>query len=121
MKLWVDDIRNAPDESWTVARTITSAIDVLSKFDFDVVSLDHDISHQVSIGTELERPFPCTETFVPVAHYAGLNHSAKKFHLHTSNPVGAKVMKDLLIYYGYKDSDIEIRPMGAANRLEMEV
>ncbi len=120
MKLWVDDIRNAPDDTWTVARTITSAVNALSKFDFDVVSLDHDISHQV-VMDGLSRPFPCEETFVPVAHYAGLNHSAKKFHLHTSNPVGAKVMKDLLIYYGYDAKDIEIRPMGAANRLEMEV
>ena len=121
MKLWVDDIRNAPDDTWTVARTITAAFNILSKMDAEIISLDHDISHQVSIGTGLERPFPCPETFVPVAHYAGLNHSAKKFHLHTSNPVGARVMKDLLMHYGYDEKDIEIRPMGAANRLEMEV
>jgi len=120
MKLWVDDIRNAPDDSWTVARTITSAVSALSNFDFNVVSLDHDISHQIGMG-ELSRPFPCEETFQPVAHYVGLKHNAKRVVLHTSNPVGAKQMKAILMSYGYEEKDIEIKPRGAANRLEMEV
>jgi hypothetical protein len=121
MKLWVDDIRPAPDETWTVARTITSAFNALQIRDAEVVSLDHDISHQVSIGTGLERPFPCPENFTPVAHYIGLDHCAKKIILHTSNPVGAENMKAILMHYGYEEEQIEVRPMGAANRLEMEV
>jgi hypothetical protein len=47
--------RNAPDESWTVARTITAAISAIATFHFDVISLDHDISHQVVMGG-LSRP-----------------------------------------------------------------
>ena len=50
MKLWVDDIRNAPDETWTVARTINAAINALKMFEFEEISLDHDISHQVGMG-----------------------------------------------------------------------
>lgn len=68
MKLFVDDIRNAPDESWTVARTVNSAISAIDTFDFDEISLDHDISHQVSVGT-LSRPYPCEETFTAVAYF----------------------------------------------------
>lgn len=121
MKLWVDDIRNAPDDTWMVARTITSAINAMSMMDFTEVSLDHDISHQVTIG-EFSRPYPCEETFQPVAHYLGLNHSCSgKIILHTSNPIGAKNMKAILIKYGYREQDIEIRPFGAVNRLEMEI
>lgn len=120
MKLFVDDIRNAPDDSWVVARTITSAINVLSMHDFEVISLDHDISHQITMDG-LSRPYPCGETFQPVAHYAGLNHSTPKFILHTSNPVGARAMRMILVRHGYDDKDIEIRPYGAVNRLEMEV
>jgi hypothetical protein len=65
-KLFVDDIRNAPDESWTVAKTITAAISAVATFDFDVISLDHDISHQIVMGG-LSRPYPCDETFTPVS------------------------------------------------------
>jgi len=121
MRLWVDDIRNAPEESWIVARTIGSAFNALVYMgDFEVISLDYDISHQVNIGTGLDRPFPCEENFLPVAHYAGLDHCARKFILHTANPLGAKAMKEALMRYGYEEKDIEIKPMGAANRLELE-
>lgn len=120
-KLFVDDIRNAPDESWMVARTISSAINALSMMDFESVSLDHDISHQVTIG-EVSRPYPCDETFVPVAHYLGLSHSCTgKIVLHTSNPIGAQNMQKILMHHGYEEKDIEIRPFGMANRLEMEI
>lgn len=132
MKLWVDDIRNAPDDTWTVARTVTSAINALVMFEPEVISLDHDISHQVHVD-ELSRPFPCSETFLPVAQFIAEkalasarppDASAYKIYdpkvvLHTSNPVGAKNMEQALIR-GFITS-IEIRPFGAANRLEMEV
>lgn len=130
MKLWVDDIRNAPDDTWHVARTVTAAIRALAMFEFEEVSLDHDISHQVSVG-ELSRPFPCDETFEAVAHYIAEKALASgrfedrarrwdpKVVLHTSNPVGAQAMKEVL-YRGFI-TDIQVRPFGAANRLEMEV
>jgi hypothetical protein len=93
-KLFVDDIRNAPDESWTVARTITAAISAVAIFDFDVISLDHDISHQVVMGG-ISRTYPCEETFTPVAQFiaekyrdAGLDMTPKII-IHTANPAGA--------------------------------
>lgn len=135
MKLWVDDIRPAPNETWTVAKTIDSAVNAISMFDFDEISLDHDISHQVGIGVGTPRPFPCNETFTPVAHYIATKHLLRlcmqelpgkgkgewkvKVTLHTSNPSGAKKMEGILLD-GFVDK-IEIRPMGAANRLEMIV
>lgn len=135
MKLWVDDIRNAPDESWIVARTVGAAIRAIHRFSSEIteLSLDHDISHQVTIGTGLERPFPCEETFQPVAHYFGLlwayyNAQIKlgedaplwvpKITLHTSNPVGAGEMQAILKLY---DLNCEIKRYGPANRLEQEV
>lgn len=124
MKLFVDDIRNAPDESWTVARTVDSAISFISQFgdDLDVVSLDHDISHQVGMG-ELSRPFPCAETFTPVARYMASYYEKKKrlkqpiVVIHSSNQMGAKniefILKDFI--------DVTYKPFGPANRLETEV
>lgn len=133
MKLWVDDIRNAPDDTWTVARTITEAIRFLSMFNPDEISLDHDISHQVVMG-DVSRPYPCPETFASVALFiarkywqevpvnkntvAVSGNHVPKITIHTANPVGAKLMNDILLVVGIKS---EIKPMSAANRLEREI
>lgn len=128
MKLWVDDIRNAPDESWVVARTINSAIALLFRYpNVSEVSLDHDISHQVTIGA-LGRPYPCDETFVAVAYFLGSNcgylHRAVEDYvyptitIHSSNPVGAKKMQEVLAEFNLEST---LKPMGMSNRLEMEV
>lgn len=125
MKLFVDDIRNPPDDTWMLARTVTSAIHALSMFEFDEISLDHDISHQVVVGA-LSRPYPCDETFQPVAHYIALKYNLSRLPgssivplvtLHTSNPVGASEMEQILLPH----VNVQHKHFGAANRLEMEV
>ncbi len=124
MKLWIDDIRPAPSEDWTVAKTVTSAIRALARFGFDEISIDHDISHQVTVGS-LGRPYPCDECFCAVAYYLFAKFVDKpkvlfpKITLHSSNPVGAKEMFDIL-----RNCEIvaEIKPTNKpANRLEMEI
>lgn len=126
LRLYVDDIRNAPDDSWTVARTVNSAISFIERFGEEIthISLDHDISHQVAVG-KCSRPYPCDETFQAVARYievyyslhkeSGASHTVK-ITIHTANPNGAKIFEDIL-----KDFDVEVKMMGAANRLETEV
>lgn len=42
-KLWVDDLRDPPDDTWTVARTSHKAIYFLAGIKFDLMSLDHDL------------------------------------------------------------------------------
>ena len=125
LKLWVDDIRLAPSEDWTVARTVIEAIRAINRFDFEVISLDHDISHQVTIG-KLGRPYPCEECFCAVAYFIGEKYGVDegvpmnlpKIIIHTSNPVAADEMKKILEDYGIKS---ERTRMGIANRLEMEI
>lgn len=120
-KLWVDDIRQAPDDTWMVARSITSAVNAIQHFEFEEISLDHDISHQVSVG-ELSRPYPCPECFCPVAWLLkekmwGREASERpRITIHTSNPVGAVELEAIL-----EDFAVTKKPMGLANRLEMEV
>jgi len=89
MKLFVDDIRNAPDESWTVARTINAAISFLETFEPEVISLDHDISHQVSVGS-LSRPYPCDETFTAVAYYIKAKNADRILMRKMEKDVGVK-------------------------------
>ena len=133
MKLWVDDIRTPPDlpaqagDSWHICRTVHAAAMALYNFSNEIteISLDHDISHQIELGG-VSRPFPCAETFVPVAILIGLTKQQAIWNIegikwdpivtiHTSNPSGGKLMKDILDEYGIEAT---LKPMGAANRLE---
>lgn len=122
MKLWIDDIRPAPDESWTVARTVTSAIEFVSIFGDSLVeiSFDHDISYQLELNG-VSRPYPSPETFVPVARYAALyyrgNEAKVKIRVHSANPTGGRNIADLFVDF----PDVKVVPMELANRLESEV
>jgi hypothetical protein len=121
MKLWVDDIRNAPDETWHVARTALEAIRAIARFDFDAISLDHDISHQVHMD-DLSRPYPCAETFLSVAYFIAEKYrsprAAPVVEIHSSNSVASLEMVSVL-----RDAGItsKLKPSHLANRLEMEV
>lgn len=104
MKLWVDDIRDAPDDSWTEVRKVQPAISFLSKYCPEEISLDHDIENR-----------PDDETFEPIAYFIGQKYAAignipkvivpewnPKITIHSINPVGAKAMQDILLIYDLK-------------------
>ncbi len=124
MKLWIDDIRNAPDDSWTVVRTVTSAINFIDKFGMEIeaISFDHDISYQIELNG-VSRPYPSPETFKAVAlfaaHYFTLLSRGRRpmIYVHSANPVGSKDIIEIF-EAGFV---VEYKPMGAANRLETEV
>ena len=121
MKLWIDDIRTPPDMSWHICRSVSAAIRALDMFyeNVEEINLDHDISHQI-IMREMERPYPCEETFEAVARYIA---TLKRYHvtwepkiqIHTSNYVGAQIMKKILEEVGLKPVT---KVVGGANRLE---
>ena len=119
MKLWVDDIRPAP-EGWTQARTVTSAIAFLYRFSNEVtdISIDHDISYAVEVaGTQ--RPFPSPETFMSVAYYiVACFPMMCGITIHSANPVGSENMRKL-----FEDNNIpaKVAPQSRVNRLESEV
>lgn len=132
MKLWIDDIRTPPDDTWHIARNVSSAIRALDMFGPDIteISLDHDISHQLIMG-KMSRPYACEETFEAVARYIALlktyietpeqsqtERTPKwnpKIQIHTSNYVGAQNMKKILDDVGL-NPNVVIAP--GANRLE---
>lgn len=135
MKLYIDDIRSAPDDSWAICRTVTLAIKAIHIFGTEItdISFDHDISHQVSIGSG-SRPIQCCETFQSAAHFFGLMYEgiqSRRVHglehvdpwpisvtIHSANPVGAQELYNILKEYGL---DPIIEQLPAANRLEMIV
>ena len=82
IRLWVDDIRPAP-EGWTLARTVTEAIRILDENVVEEISLDYDISLSVKVGL-IHRPYPCGETFEPVARFIRMM-ARRGMLLHTMN------------------------------------
>jgi len=118
MKLWIDDIRNAPDDSWTVVRNVTSAIKAIAMFgdSIEAISFDHDISYQIQMG-EVSRPYPSPETFQAVAEYVVLYYMKEKrilplIKIHTANPTGAIALEKIL-----KDFRPVTNMLGVAKRL----
>ena len=97
MKLWIDDFRDAPDDSWTEVRKVEEAIRLAAHFSWDVISIDHDIENR-----------PDDETFKPVAYFIGqkaefwrqFNKHVPKVIVHSDNPVGARQIIDILGDYG---------------------
>ena len=121
MKLFIDDIRPAP-EGWQQARTVTDAIRFLAMFgeQVDEISFDHDISYAVEVaGTQ--RPFPSPENFSAVAYYicsASLPKLAS-ITIHSANPVGAENIRCIL--EEGCDVLVGVKPASRVNRLESEV
>lgn len=118
MKLYVDDIREAPDESWTLVRTITEAINFIMFYGEDItdISLDHDISHEVRINGQY-RPFPYPENYSAVACFLCKYYEQVKdkptVWIHTANPDGAKKIEALMLFY---DIPYVMNMMGQAHR-----
>lgn len=79
VKLFVDDIRECP-EGWTLARTITEAISILSTGYVDIVSLDFDIRACAN-----KRCLNRIETFKPVYEYIALMPNKPSIWIHTGN------------------------------------
>ena len=115
MKIFIDDSRDGPDTSWTLARTITEAIHLLSQFEVEEISLDHDIECRFRMG-ENDIPHASPETFMAVAYYICEKYwvekkdgeltmlarpsSIPKISIHSANTVGAENMRRLFMDYG---------------------
>lgn len=90
MKLFLDDVRDPPDSSWTVVRTTKDCIAALenSQVIVDVCSLDHDLGSEKSNedGYEvlkwIERNCSRDTSYLP----------PRSILIHTSNPVARERM-----------------------------
>jgi hypothetical protein len=88
IRLWIDDLRPAPDASWTIARSSAAAIGILSSGRVVRVSFDHDLGGSdtamrviewLEVRCEQDPTFP-----LPAAT------------VHSANPVGAARLRDAL-------------------------
>ena len=86
MKIWLDDLREAP-EGYTWCKSVNEAIKCIkSKNQVEIIDCDHDLGDYASDGGDavklldyLER----TKNFIPIA-------------IHTMNPVGRANMERII-------------------------
>jgi hypothetical protein len=97
IKLWHDDVREPPDDSWLWARDNADAMVVLGAFDVDVLSMDHDLGGS-DISLDALRKMKdrdylkidSEETGVDLAEYIGWNDLyPAEIVIHSMNVVGA--------------------------------
>lgn len=102
MKLWLDDERDPPDDSWIVARNVKEAILLadMAHYNnaFDFASLDHDLGDMHN-GTVFVR-WMIDQDIWPT----------KGMQIHSINPVGAKNMKDAIDSHGPYATPVPWRP-----------
>ncbi|RDH13675.1 cyclic-phosphate processing receiver domain-containing protein [Tsukamurella pulmonis] len=88
MKLFVDDLRDPPDATWTVARTSAAALAILqSGARVDELSLDHDLG-----GEDTSRPI-----VLWMAEHGGWPAVVR---VHSANPVGVEWLVGMIERYG---------------------
>jgi hypothetical protein len=91
VKIWVDDIRTPPDDTWIWKKTSAGSIEFLEyckseHFSIFEMSLDHDLG-----GDDTTRPIVlwcCENDFWPV-----------EVRVHSANPVGVEWLEGMIEMY----------------------
>lgn len=85
MKLWLDDVRPAPD-GWIWVKNARQAIMMLQSADIEQISLDHDLGDERS-GSGYE-----VAVFIE-RNAADGTRKPPQWQIHSANPVGCYRMK----------------------------
>ena len=95
-KLWVDDLRPPPDDTWRWVTTSSEAIQWLQDACIGTISLDHDLG-----GDDTTRPIVlhmCMEEIWP-----------KIIYIHSCNVVGIDWLAKMCVRYSPDTTVVEIR------------
>lgn len=98
MKLFVDDERPRPDDSWTLVTNSPDAMSLIkachgSNYKIDTISLDHDLSTQLGFDddTRCIMLYMCEHDYWP-----------ENLYIHTANPCGEEWLVGMALRYGPK-------------------
>lgn len=107
-KLWFDDIRRPPDNTWIWARTYQGAVDMFEKYGSYIMecSLDHDLGlHDMDPDipdADMQRGFDPDHDGVKLIKWMiETDHIPDHITIHSWNPVGATNMSNALKDAGY--------------------
>lgn len=101
MKLWIDDVRPAPDDSYTWVKSTRDACPLIYYFwkDIVLISLDHDAGDYAKVGGDYIKILDYIEQMT----YGGFPAPAFVFHIHSMNPVGVQNMRNIIRRNGWKE------------------
>jgi len=94
MKIFLDDIRNPPDDSWTVLRTADQVIRFLAFYDIEEISFDHDLGDDEN-GTGYD-----VAKYIEEQCFYGYM-KCPKWMIHSANPVGRENIKSAMNFAEY--------------------
>ena len=95
MKLWIDDIRPAPQGYMWIVNAAEAIKTILAfRNDIEEISLDHDAGKYVAYGGDYIKILDKMEE-------KGINNIS--IHLHTANPVGRENMRRIIRKNGWKE------------------
>lgn len=93
MKLWIDDIREAP-KGYIWCKSVNETINIFKqRFDIEVVDIDHDAGEYFKDGGD----------YIKVLDYMVENHLNYTVHIHSMNPVGVDNMRRLIKRHNLKE------------------
>jgi len=110
MKIWHDDIRRPPDDSWYWCRTNEEVILLMTRSNFPwytitEISMDHDLGLHNEDPDELEAVFRRgfgEKTGLDLVKWLIENDRVpNKVTIHSWNPDGARYMAAMLNHHGY--------------------
>jgi hypothetical protein len=92
-KVFLDDVRDPPEDDWVVARSLTEALALIYLNEVDVISLDNDLGENQPEGFKildhLEEMFVEEPVFFK-------HHCPKEILVHSANPVRFRYMVNMI-------------------------
>lgn len=82
MKIWLDDLRPPPDNSWTVCKTAAEAFSKIMSNEIECISFDHDLG-----STDPDKTGYHVACLIEKLAFAGLIERLS-YYIHSANPVG---------------------------------
>lgn len=98
MRIWIDDVRPAPDHTWYWCRSVYEAKSVISEFrwgriDIEVISIDHDAGDFYVDGGD----------YIKVLDWLEEKGWSYPIHIHSMNSVGRQNMRRIIERNGWKE------------------
>jgi hypothetical protein len=90
-KLWIDDLRDPPDDTWEVVRTAHRALCLLEDNEYEEVSFDNDLGFDSLYGNKMLEGRNILG-WLRFRQSHGL-YVPPKLKVHTSNPDAAQAME----------------------------